>query len=142
MNISVQDRLDILELTARYNHAIDHHAPEAWADLFTAGGVLKSGDDVKAFGREQLVDFAKRVAAQGRKARHWVNNLVIEGDSSSAALKMYFCAYDLASEGQQLFPYVMGEYEDQVVKTSAGWKFKVRDLRIVGGRSKLFKSNN
>ena len=41
MPLSIEDQLDIMELMARYNHAIDGSQPEAWADTFTDDGVFE-----------------------------------------------------------------------------------------------------
>ena len=38
MALSADDRLDILQLIARYNHAIDFGQCDEWADTFSESG--------------------------------------------------------------------------------------------------------
>ena len=35
MSLTAEDRMQMIELVARYNHAIDSRDGEAWADTFT-----------------------------------------------------------------------------------------------------------
>jgi hypothetical protein len=138
MELSAEDRLAITELTARYNHAIDHREARAWAALFTPDGVVRAGEQILAAGHADLVAFVERGKAQGRMARHWVNNIVIEGSSEFARMRLYVCAYDIGDPSAPLVPYMMAEYDDEVVKVDGKWLFKVRNLTAVAGRSKVF----
>ena len=38
MPLTAGDRMEMIELVARYNHAIDSRDAEAWADTFTEDG--------------------------------------------------------------------------------------------------------
>ena len=42
MALDPADTLEILQLAARYNHAIDYGDPEAWAGTFTADGTFNT----------------------------------------------------------------------------------------------------
>ena len=43
MILSLEDRLAILELAARYSHAFDYGDTDAWVATFTQDGVLTNG---------------------------------------------------------------------------------------------------
>ena len=45
MPLSVEDRLAIQELIARYNHAIDGGDPDGWAATFAPDGTFESRGD-------------------------------------------------------------------------------------------------
>lgn len=133
---SAADKIEIMELAARYNHAIDHQDAQAWADLFTEDGVFKTGDSIRAQGRAALVAYVEKAKAGGVRTRHWTTNALIDGDGERARLRLYVAAYNLA-DGQLAAPYVMGEYDDTLVKVNGSWKFKLRHVRFVAGRSRV-----
>ncbi len=135
MPLSVADKVEIMELTSRYNHAIDHQRAEEWADLFTEDGVFKVGDSVRAEGRAQFVAYVQEAKADGVCTRHWTSNAVIEGEGEIARLRLYVKAYNLAG-GTLGAPYVMGEYDDTGVKVNGRWKFKLRHVRFAAGKSR------
>ncbi len=132
MPLTPADRIEIMELASRYNHAIDHRRAEEWADVFTDDGKFVAYGEVRAQGREQLVAYIHKAAAAGHKSRHWTSNAVIGGDGDNAQLKLYVMAIDI-SEG--IHPYIMGEYDDALVKVGGRWKFKVRNVTLCAGKS-------
>ena len=78
------DRLDILDLTARYNHAIDSGDGEGWAQTFTPDGVFKSARG-EIVGRADLAKFATDwFAGSEDTRRHWVCNQIVEVDGDVA----------------------------------------------------------
>ncbi len=133
MALSADDRLEILELAARYNFAIDHWLPEEFADTFTDDGIFRGGSAVRAQGRAGLIAYAQQRAAQGRPLRHFTSNAIIDGDGNEARLRLYLVAYDI-SDGIGP-PYVMGTYDDRVVKVNGKWKFAQRHVSFCAGKS-------
>lgn len=134
MSLSFQEKYEILELVARYNHAIDHRLAEEWADTFVDDGVFRVGGTVRAEGREALADLVKKRSGEGESIRHWTNNALIDGDGNSARLRMYLAVYNI-THGLQA-PFLMAEYDDQLVRVNGQWKFKLRDVTVVAGQSK------
>lgn len=129
---SLQDRQDIADLVAQYNYAIDHHEPEAWAATFTAEGTLMVDGEPRARGRAALIEYVARRRATGTpKLRHWVNNTLVTGDGSTASLRAYVMAFKI-DEGLGP-PYVLGEYDDDLVRIDGAWRFSVRRLTIMAG---------
>lgn len=131
MPLSAADRLEILELAARYNHAIDHRRGEEWADVFTADGQLITDGTVRAAGREGLLEHIRRAQASGQKVRHWICNAVISGDGNLAHLKMYVLAY-VFTDGN-ITPTIMGQYDDDLVREGGRWKFRTRRVTACAG---------
>ena len=86
--LSAEDRLAIMDLSARYCHATDSHNAEAWADTFTADGAIE-GPQGTSQGRDALMQFAAGVNGAMPKVRHHVSNLVISGDGDSATMSSY-----------------------------------------------------
>jgi hypothetical protein len=121
MSTATEDRDNIRQLLARYNHFIDSHDDEGWAGLFTADGVFDTGGE-PFVGREALRKFAASVPAG---LRHVVVNEVIDvgGDEANAL------AYLLLFAGTPRALAMCGTYEDTLRRTPDGWRFSRRVFR-------------
>jgi 3-phenylpropionate/cinnamic acid dioxygenase small subunit len=108
-------RDEILQLLYRYNHLFDSGDADGWADLFIDDGVLE-GAGIVMSGRPALVEFAASVTG----LRHVVVNPVVEVSDDSATVHASLLVY----HGTNLF--MAGSYEDDVVRTSEGWRFVKR----------------
>ncbi len=126
MALPAADRLAILDLAARYNHAMDSRDAEGWADCFTPDGVFDGGPRLQASGRDGLVAFMERLIARDIPALHWTNNPVIEGSGDHATLTLYLLVIDLRGERPE--PSHFGVYHDDLVPTADGWRFQRRRL--------------
>jgi hypothetical protein len=126
MPLTVEDQLDIQQLYARYNHAIDAGQADQWAGCFTADGVFSSGASGEYTGTDALAAFAKGLAER-LKARHWTNNLVLEAAGDGAKGSCYLMLYRLG--GESLAIMISGIYDDDLVRTGSGWKFARRTVR-------------
>lgn len=135
MALTLQDKQEITELTAKYNHAVDHQQPKDWMDTFTEDGELKVNGKSQAKGVTELQAFSGKIATSDYRGRHWVCNILIEGDGNTARLRMYVLSMPIKDNAITLS--VMGEYDDVLVKTAAGWRFKTRNITFCGGASQL-----
>ena len=84
MPLSSADKLEIQELIARYNHAVDSGDTAAYAATFTEDGSFRGGHDLVQ-GRENLAEMAGWAGGN----RHWTANHIINGDGDAATLKCY-----------------------------------------------------
>lgn len=127
MPLSVEDQLAIQQLYARYNHAIDSGDGARWAACFTNDGTFSSATGTFQ-GREQLETFGNAFATR-MKARHWTNNLVLEGDGATARGSCYLMLLRL-SPGEQppASILVTAIYRDELTRTADGWKFASRTV--------------
>jgi hypothetical protein len=127
MGLSPADRLEIGELYARYNHAIDLGDPDGWAGTFTGDGTFES-PNAQPSGREALHGFAANAAASGRSVRHWTNNLVLDGDAETAAGTCYLILWNTGDKPASIL--VTGMYRDALTKTEGGWRFTHRKVSL------------
>lgn len=131
MGLTTEDRLEIQELVARYNHAIDSGEGSAFAATFTASGSLDIGHQIIG-GRDDLESFAKALPVRFHAPRHITSNLVLEGDGSQATMRAYVQMYVLSGEPPQPGLSASGKYEDELSKEGGRWLFVrrvfVRDL--------------
>ena len=130
MPLTTQDKLDIMELAARYSFTIDQRMAEEWADCFTEDGEMLSGNGRRVAGRAAFLEHMRKAKEAGKQVRHWGCNHIVEGDGDTARLRMYLMAVDI-SDG--IRPYVIGDYDDTVVRVNGKWKFKVRRINFAAG---------
>ncbi len=128
MALSVEDQLAIQHLYAKYNHAIDSGNGAGWAATFAADGVFSSATGTFT-GTEQLQGFGDGFAKR-LKARHWVNNLVLDGDGAKATGSCYLVLYRL-TPGEQPAANILTTaiYNDELAKGPDGaWRFTKRTV--------------
>jgi len=89
MTISVEDRLAILGLTARYNQAFDYGDVDAWVETFIPDGVFADSEGFSVQGSEELRAFAGKAAQGDVASRHWNSSHVIEGGGDTATHSCY-----------------------------------------------------
>jgi ketosteroid isomerase-like protein len=126
MPLTTDDVLAIQQLYARYNHAIDSGDADGWAACFTPDGTFSSASGNFA-GTQQLADFARAFASR-LKARHWTNNLVIDGSGGEATGTCYLMLLRLVGEGQPPAILTTGIYRDAIVRHGGAWKFAARNV--------------
>ncbi len=128
MALSVEDQLSIQQLYATYNHAIDAGKGDAWAATFASDGVFNSGQGTFT-GTEQLAAFASGFGSS-LKARHWTNNLVLDGDGGKATGTCYLALFRLTpGEKPPAGILVTAIYTDELAKNADGaWRFTKRTV--------------
>src|SRR5690242_11127303 len=122
--LTTQDYVEIQQLYARYNTAIDAGDGEAWASTFTPDGVFNNNTR----GHDALVQFVHdwRDKRNGANRRHWNSNLVITPTGDGAIGSVYLMLLDTGARPAAAASTAM--YEDTLVKTAQGWRFKARVL--------------
>lgn len=127
MGLSADDFIEIQQLYARYNHALDLGDPDGWAACFTPTGEFAGTGGNPFIGTEQLKAFADgfKNNMKGR-ARHWTNNLTVTPAEGGAAGSCYLAFLRPAEEGKPMGIATTGIYRDQIVKSDGAWKFARR----------------
>ncbi|MFN7917913.1 MAG: nuclear transport factor 2 family protein [Vicinamibacterales bacterium] len=123
--LSTQDYLDIQQLYARYNHAIDTGNAEAWADTFTPDGTFNT----QWKNRDGLIAFIHRWVEQsnGANRRHWNSNLLVTPTPEGANGSVYLLLMDVGARPPAAVSHM--KYTDTLVKTPQGWRFKTRVVK-------------
>ena len=121
MGLSPADRLEILALVARYNHAVDRADGEARAAMFVEDGVL---DSPRGLLRGHAEIRAATPPAPGwERRRHWAANHVLHGDGDGAR---HTCCLAIMEIGDAPRILSTGRWEDTLRKQSGAWKFERR----------------
>ena len=137
--LSLEDKLAIHEVIARYSYTWDAKDPDGFALLFTEDGVwelVAPGDTIPQIRSESrpairtmaLEDFQGRLA--GVITRHHQTGLVFDalGVDSARTCTMVLVTRQEASDAVPRLSHT-GVYDDQWRKTQAGWQFVVRTFR-------------
>jgi SnoaL-like domain len=122
--LSADDRLDIQQLVARYNFALDSGNGEEFASCFVADGRFDYTADLRVEGQEKLREFPAMVAGLGL-IRHMVSSFLIDGDGDQATSRCYCQVFGINRNGSA-YVVSQGAYEDRVIRTDAGWRFRER----------------
>jgi hypothetical protein len=117
--LTPQDLADIQQLYSRYYQTIDAGDSEAWANTFTPDGVFNTNTR----GHDALVESNRR-GGRNRPLRHWHSNLTVTPTSEGAKGSVYVMQIDITTKPPTIATY--SRYDDTLVKTSQGWRFKTR----------------
>lgn len=113
-----QDREEIVQLCYRYNLAIDSGDIKGWGQTWTEDGEFDVAGEIIS-GRAALEAWG----SSWQETVHVIANPVVEVDGDTATLAAYIFAY----KGTTLAS--VGTYQDQLVRTAKGWRFKKRVFR-------------
>ena len=129
--ISAQDYTEILQLYAEFNTSLDLGLPDRYIKTWTDDGEFTGGRTGEratpgerkpdVVGKEQLRAMARPGGSGGR---HSVTNLVVTPIPGGAKATCYLILMNVRTS-----PPTPGEtaiYDDTLVKTKDGWKFKKR----------------
>ena len=128
----VEDRLEILNLIASYSHAADGTDAEAYADCFTDDGVFHGRvgmpDESRIAGREALIKFHRAAVARRGEVqnRHIQTNTQVVTQTTEAALARTYLLVMISRGDKPPEPGLTSVYEDELTKTAAGWRIRVR----------------
>ena len=128
--LTTQDYIDIQQLYARYTHALDSGNGKAWGETFTQDGQMWSDTALTTYpnytmvGRDQIAAYLKGPARERPRVGHVNANLVITPTATGATGRVYLLLMNLESAPARVTGG--GVYDDILVKTSEGWRFKKR----------------
>ena len=126
MGLSTDDVLEIQQLVARYNFAVDGGDADAFAGTFTADGVFTvAGNEMR--GHDALRAFVEGRAGVASR-RHIVSSIIVDGDGDAATLRAYLQVVAKTEDGTFAVA-TQGTYDDRLVRTDDGWRFSVRSFR-------------
>lgn len=127
--LTAQDYAEINQLYIRYNYGIDTHGDNGmlWAGTFTQDGVFELVGQRKFEGREALLNFAHGVGKGLNGApHHFATNIRIEPAPEGAHGSAYFFNVPTPEANKPAAITGTGTYDDVIVKTAEGWRFKQR----------------
>lgn len=121
----VADRVEILDLLARYSTVVDQgewaqmdalFTPDAVLDFSATGGICGSVAEHQEFNAKVLTGFAGTQHVMGLPA------VVVAGDSATSRS---ICFNPMVVDDAHVF-FVGLWYDDSLVRTAEGWRFSAR----------------
>ncbi len=121
----VADRVEILDLLARYSTVVDRGAWDQMSALFTAdavldfsatGGICGSLREHQEFNAEVLTGFASTQHVMG------LPTVTVDGDTATSRS---ICFNPMVVDESHVF-FVGLWYDDELVRTGDGWRFRAR----------------
>ena len=121
--LSAADYTEIQMLYSRYAFAYDSGNKEMYGGVFTEDGLFKIGTDRTLKGPKEIGSLISSDLRVRPKIFHLTTNILIDAAPEGAKGTCYVALIDL-----QKNPAITGGgvYEDILVKTKAGWRFKQR----------------
>lgn len=119
MGLPVEDIVAIEQLVARYNHAIDAGDGDGYAATFLEDGCFQIAGREPVRGRAALAEMVRRTTG---RVRHFVSNLLIEGEGDAATMRAYLDAIPRGGGAVG----TTGVYEDTLRRVDGRWLFVER----------------
>ena len=124
--ISTSDRLEILELFARYSWAIDTGDADSYASVFVENGTMQGG--VRKFqGTEELKRFVSLIWKSDSHTQHWTTNHIFTPNDFGCSAVSYLVEFKAQSADRSEVA-IVGYYKDELTKTENGWRFVHRNF--------------
>lgn len=131
MRLTADDRLDIMELPGRYADALDRLQPERLPEVFTADAVWEVVGGIRLVGMEEIQAFMGR--SDVHPGAHLMTNVYIDTvteDERDGGPLVHLCSrgvYPIGpSDRNNPSSVFYGRYDDDVVRTDAGWRIRHR----------------
>lgn len=125
-----EDHLDIIDVLVRYATGIDRRDWPLFRTVFTDDCVLDYGDIGKLNGVDAVTEFMDQSHAMAGHTMHRLSNHAITVDGDTATARTYIDGLILAQDNNSGVNAV-GFYDDELVRTSAGWKIARRQFTAV-----------
>ena len=132
--LSGQDYEEIKALYARYNQGSDFQDADLFVSAFSEDGVItRAGGSVEgmaALRAERAERYQGQTGDVGR--RHLNGSYLITPTAGGAKGRAYYVLLDVRSRPPTMT--ASGYYEDEFVRTAAGWRIRHRTLHSDGSR--------
>jgi hypothetical protein len=132
--LSVEDRLDIIDLVARHAWCVDTGDVDGWVDTFAESGIFDLSGGRRYEGHTQLRQYMEQ-ATRDRPfpgQQHHASQVVIEGEGSRCHVRSYLVGTQRVSTGAAVL-YALGSYSDTCIKQGGRWVFEKRIFRLWSG---------
>jgi SnoaL-like domain len=129
------DRSEILDLYSQYALGMDRADRELFAGVWSDDAVFECAElGLDARGIEAILEYFDRrpgaappAPASGGAIRLSTNqHIVLAGDTATGIAEMAGFRWS----GEALYPYSVGIYEDEFVRTAQGWRISHRNMLV------------
>ena len=126
MELTASDKLEIMELAARFEMSLDKEDVENYLATFAEDGALEGFWGI-AKGKEELRQgFYVMLATFARGKRHCSSNAIIQGNSSEATMESYLTVVNREDLNRAGSAFVT----DRVRKINGTWYLVLRQIDV------------
>lgn len=129
--LSTADRVDIMDLLARYARCLDSGDLDGYVNNFAPDGVLFGSHVGHGQIREYVEQVMRRRAGDPQRRMHFVGFPVIEGNAGQVTVHSYLLWLQLGAASPIS---AAAEYVDECIKLNGRWLFKTRAITRLAGR--------
>ncbi len=126
----LQDRQDVSDLLIRYATGIDRRDWDLLRTVFTPDCHLDYGEIGVWDGVEAVTEFMDVAHAAAGYLMHRISNIVIDLHGDRATTRCYVDAWIMAADNNSGVN-ARGFYDDEIVRTDAGWRIARRNFTTV-----------
>jgi uncharacterized protein (TIGR02246 family) len=131
--MSIEDRLDVTDLIARYAEFVDTADADGYANLFVPDGVVEHSTG-SVNGRTEIKAWVEGLEQMGRigpqsQLKHFLGLPVIGGDSQRCTARTYVMIPRMMESGD-ISTRLMGAYRDDIVKQDGRWLIEKRVIDL------------
>lgn len=128
MSLNAEDKFDLQQLYARYCHAVDAMDGARWAECWVDDGEFRPSVGPTAGqlykGTAELAAFASSRPDNYPHARIWTCNHVFTDRGEFVHGTCYGMTVDVSGPQPVVTAHYI--YDDEIVRTSSGWRFRKR----------------
>jgi ketosteroid isomerase-like protein len=129
MPLDATDTLAIQDLLNRYCYNADYNPPEAMREVFTPDALWEvPAMGLRCEGIEAIIAFFSGSRSANSGARHVISNILVEGEGDRARASAYLQVVAIDNGQHTILSF--GRYQDELVRTAAGWRFSHRCVLI------------
>ena len=126
-----EDRADIIDITHRYCWALDRNQWHELDDVFLVDATAQLGGHTCA-DREQIKQVCSNALGKLDDSQHIVATHQVAIDGDTATSRCYLHAQHIRRDAPDGPHYIVaGRYEDDLVRTTDGWRIKHRTLTVM-----------
>jgi len=127
--LTLEDRLNIYDVLARYSRAMDTLDLDAYLENLTPGARVVDTSGTAFTGHDQLRErFMRRGTDYPEPRQHFVGLPVIDGNAERCSSRTYWIVIFRQPDGTHVLKS-FGEYIDQWVKSNNRWLIEDRNIR-------------
>lgn len=138
MSVTFQDRLEIHEILARLDHAVDAQSWDRYLSLFEADAVMDPGFAPPVQGTEAIRAFLVQTEGGTRGKRHVASNVFVDGDETRAVATSYLTVIEREDIPKVVATAVI---EDTLVKRNGAWRIARHKVAVDPGMFKAFAAS-
>jgi ketosteroid isomerase-like protein len=125
---ALEDRAEITQLVARYGPAVDDHAYDDLAALYTHDAIFDSvGGRIQ--GRDAVIDYYRGRGADFSATYHYPHSVEIHLEDANHARGVICAHAELSIDGDS--HWVALRYHDTYRRDDGGWRFHERDVKLL-----------